>query len=480
MEMNDKELSKICGICGDKALGYNFNAITCESCKAFFRRNALRNKEFKCPFDGNCKIDLVTRRFCQRCRLKKCFDIGMKKEWILSEEEKVMKRSKIAENRKRRHDGTDVTKGADSTTTTPVVDTNIPSMDNSNNVQTLSPDFNVNLGRDMLLEVTECTAIEVTQTIMNPMPVNMDLQVLNNVTDCHKNNYINSINSDENFRTKMDNISRMDEMNDIPEIVYRKAIELEFASIPIRKTMNETNANYFEFNDLERNKLTELLNAMAVMKDQFTAITSEVTGILDALKMTDQTVRQLIKMSKRMVGFKSLCQHDQIALLKGGCTELIILRSVVSYNYEREYYTIVMDSNNATLIKLDVLKQAKGNVYEAHKKFMHAFKSEWDSDTTIIDLLIAITLFSPERRNIINKDTIKLEQQVYMYLLQRYLEIKYYSKCEAKSKFLRLMTKLEELHLLNEDHIRMYLDAGSANDFGPLLLEIFDLPVSGQ
>ena len=59
--------------------GYNFNAITCEACKAFFRRNALRTKDFKCPFDGNCKIDLVTRRFCQKCRLKKCFDIGMKK-----------------------------------------------------------------------------------------------------------------------------------------------------------------------------------------------------------------------------------------------------------------------------------------------------------------------------------------------------------------------------------------------------------------
>lgn len=35
---------KVCGVCGDKALGYNFNAMTCESCKAFFRRNALKNK----------------------------------------------------------------------------------------------------------------------------------------------------------------------------------------------------------------------------------------------------------------------------------------------------------------------------------------------------------------------------------------------------------------------------------------------------
>lgn len=32
--------SKTCGVCGDRALGYNFDAISCESCKAFFRRNA--------------------------------------------------------------------------------------------------------------------------------------------------------------------------------------------------------------------------------------------------------------------------------------------------------------------------------------------------------------------------------------------------------------------------------------------------------
>lgn len=33
---------KVCLVCGDKALGYNFNAISCESCKAFFRRNAAK------------------------------------------------------------------------------------------------------------------------------------------------------------------------------------------------------------------------------------------------------------------------------------------------------------------------------------------------------------------------------------------------------------------------------------------------------
>lgn len=97
-ELN-KQDPKICGVCGDKALGYNFCAVTCESCKAFFRRNALTNKDFRCPFNEQCEITAVTRRFCQKCRLEKCFSIGMRKDYIMSEEDKLQKRQKIEQNR---------------------------------------------------------------------------------------------------------------------------------------------------------------------------------------------------------------------------------------------------------------------------------------------------------------------------------------------------------------------------------------------
>ncbi|GMR32501.1 hypothetical protein PMAYCL1PPCAC_02696, partial [Pristionchus mayeri] len=86
-DADGRRRQKTCRVCGDHATGYNFNVITCESCKAFFRRNALRPKEFKCPYSEDCDINSVSRRFCQKCRLRKCFSVGMKKEWILNEEQ---------------------------------------------------------------------------------------------------------------------------------------------------------------------------------------------------------------------------------------------------------------------------------------------------------------------------------------------------------------------------------------------------------
>lgn len=32
----------VCWVCGDRAVAHNFGALTCETCKAFFRRNANR------------------------------------------------------------------------------------------------------------------------------------------------------------------------------------------------------------------------------------------------------------------------------------------------------------------------------------------------------------------------------------------------------------------------------------------------------
>uniref|UniRef100_A0A8C4WC60 Vitamin D receptor n=2 Tax=Gopherus TaxID=38771 RepID=A0A8C4WC60_9SAUR len=95
----DRNVPRICGVCGDKATGFHFNAMTCEGCKGFFRRSMKRKAMFTCPFNSDCKITKDNRRHCQACRLKRCVDIGMMKEFILTDEEVQRKREMITKRK---------------------------------------------------------------------------------------------------------------------------------------------------------------------------------------------------------------------------------------------------------------------------------------------------------------------------------------------------------------------------------------------
>lgn len=80
-----KDALLICVVCGSSANGYNFGAIVCESCKAFFRRNARKDPTtFHCDTNGGCRITLETRRTCSVCRLAKCFDCGMQRDRLMT------------------------------------------------------------------------------------------------------------------------------------------------------------------------------------------------------------------------------------------------------------------------------------------------------------------------------------------------------------------------------------------------------------
>ncbi|XP_060798036.1 bile acid receptor-like [Neoarius graeffei] len=76
---------ELCVVCGDKASGYHYNALTCKGCKGFFRRSITKNAVYKCKSGGNCEMDMYMRRKCQECRLRKCKEMGMLAECLLTE-----------------------------------------------------------------------------------------------------------------------------------------------------------------------------------------------------------------------------------------------------------------------------------------------------------------------------------------------------------------------------------------------------------
>jgi len=176
-----------------------------------------------------------------------------------------------------------------------------------------------------------------------------------------------------------------------------------------------------------------------------------------------------------------MCQEDQIALLKGGCTELMILRSIISYNPEKNSWSLPSNRPHREL-RMDVLKQANDygvQLYEEHQRFVKSFDARWRSDENVMLLLSAIALFTPERSNVLHKDVVKLEQDTYYFLLRRYLETVCSNGCESRSAYLNLIGKLQDLHRLNESHIQLFLEV-DPQCVEPLLIEIFHLNPNGR
>lgn len=87
-----RQQEELCLVCGDRASGYHYNALTCEGCKGFFRRSVTKNAVYCCKFGHECEMDMYMRRKCQECRLKKCLAVGMRPECVVPETQCAQKR----------------------------------------------------------------------------------------------------------------------------------------------------------------------------------------------------------------------------------------------------------------------------------------------------------------------------------------------------------------------------------------------------
>ncbi|XP_072519226.1 progesterone receptor-like [Salminus brasiliensis] len=68
---------RICQVCGEQASGCHYGALTCGSCKVFFKRAATGKQKYLCASRNDCTIDKLRRRNCPSCRLKRCLESGM-------------------------------------------------------------------------------------------------------------------------------------------------------------------------------------------------------------------------------------------------------------------------------------------------------------------------------------------------------------------------------------------------------------------
>ncbi|XP_037545102.1 nuclear receptor subfamily 1 group D member 1 [Nematolebias whitei] len=72
-----------CKVCGDVASGFHYGVHACEGCKGFFRRSIQQNIKYrKCLKSESCSIVKINRNRCQQCRYRKCLSVGMSRDAV--------------------------------------------------------------------------------------------------------------------------------------------------------------------------------------------------------------------------------------------------------------------------------------------------------------------------------------------------------------------------------------------------------------
>lgn len=194
----------------------------------------------------------------------------------------------------------------------------------------------------------------------------------------------------------------------------------------------------------------------------------------DLVNIAEISVRRVIDMAKKVKAFKSLPQADQISLLKGGSIELLILRSVITFDKEKQHFLDPCDREETAAMNLDELRRAEGtNLFEDHMRFVKQLAIDLKADQTTMILLLVISLFSPDRPNLINKQLVGEEQDRYSMLLNNYLE-SVYPYHEARSLYPKLLMKLTDIRNLNEEHSQVLLKV-NPEVIQPLMQEVLDL-----
>jgi len=450
---------KICGVCGDRALGYNFDAISCESCKAFFRRNAPKGLDyFKCPYDEKCKMDISNRRFCKRCRLRKCFEIGMRKEYILTEEEKARKRQKIEDNRRLRAAQTPGPQVPGGPPNSQCQSQSSPSTNNSmmNSPDGISPGGSTGEGSPYFDDTSNMDGYVLPQQTPTSFPT----------LEHHTSSKI-----DQNESSMMSHGGNSWDGWPQGEPAYNQGLmnNMEHNGICERERR--------VLSPEEQVLIEELLYAyQGSLEINMEKVINreEADSMADLVNIAEISVRRVIDMAKKVKAFKSLPQADQISLLKGGSIELLILRSVITFDKEKQHFLDPCDSEESAAMNLDQLRRAEGTtLFEDHMKFVTQLAVDLKADQTTLILLLIISLFSPDRPNLLNKQLVGEEQHRYSMLLSNYLESRY-SYHEARALYPKLLMKLTDIRNLNEEHSQVLLKVNPMV-IQPLMQEVLDL-----
>uniref|UniRef100_A0A4W4GSK2 Vitamin D receptor n=1 Tax=Electrophorus electricus TaxID=8005 RepID=A0A4W4GSK2_ELEEL len=412
----DRNVPRICGVCGDKATGFHFNAMTCEGCKGFFRRSMKRKASFTCPFSGNCTITKDNRRHCQACRLKRCLDIGMMKEilawlvfFILTDEE-VQRKKDLIQRRKEE---------------------------------------------------------EAQREARKPRLTEEQREVIATLVEAHHKTYDESYSDFTRFRPPVRNgpVTRS----------ASRAASLHSLS----DASSDSFSHSPESGDSKMNlsNLLMMYQEHSSSPESQEGDSSRLSMLPHLADLVSYSIQKVIGFAKMIPGFRDLTAEDQIALLKSSAIEVIMLRSNQSFNLEDmswscggpEFKYCINDVTKAghTLELLEPLVK-----FQVGLKKLNLHEAEHV-------LLMAICLLSPDRPGVQDHARVEVLQDRLSEVLQAYIRVHRPGGRLLYARMIQKLADLRSLNEEHSKQYRsLSFQPEHSMQLTPLVLEVFGSQVT--
>ncbi|XP_066256063.1 ecdysone-induced protein 78C isoform X3 [Euwallacea similis] len=404
-----------CKVCGDKASGYHYGVTSCEGCKGFFRRSIQKQIEYRCLRDGKCLVIRLNRNRCQYCRFKKCLAVGMSRDFCAFPAVRYGRVPKRSRERSVE--------------------------DNPSRVSTTAP--------DVISVVSPCPntteAMSPTSAVTNTTSVIVD--------------------------------------NDNKQLGVYDYIILGVSQAHL------ANCNYVEerMKNLQRRPLVPLRNYKLEDEEDETddgdddAVASSTAESLEndrgwlwqqfAACMTP-SVQRVVEFAKRIPGFSSLGQDDQLILIKLGFFEVWLTHIARFTNAQSMIFD---DGTTVTRQQLETMYDAEFVSSLVH--FANTFNALALNDTEV-GLFSAIVLLTADRPGVTDIKSIEHHKDKLIEALKVQINRNHTNELQVFNNLLIKLPELRNLGLKHNNHLDWFRENWQKLVLPPLFAEIFDVPKS--
>uniref|UniRef100_A0A670YUM8 Nuclear receptor subfamily 1 group D member 2 n=2 Tax=Pseudonaja textilis TaxID=8673 RepID=A0A670YUM8_PSETE len=431
----------LCKVCGDIASGFHYGVHACEGCKGFFRRSIQQNINYKmCVKNENCMIMRMNRNRCQHCRFKKCLAVGMSRDAVRFG--RIPKREKqrlLDEMQSYMNSLNEVPMdvGLSSEADAPPS----PNTQEEEAINTISRAYHDIFlsGQDRLGRRSSSPGAEAAPlTNYNEQPqLNHSLGYgqyesatlrLSSYSPQEPSCYVDNSPScygNEIFQTQQANY--LQNAGCYPSFDFGYSEENAQRSCPWRGT--------------SRRGIACPLNATPYCGSG----KSSQQVWEEFLQCFTPAVKEVVEFAKSIPGFQSLCQQDQVMLLKAGTFQVLMVRFSTLFSPKEKKVTFL---SGETYSLGSLRSMGMGSLLDAMFEFSEKLSS-LGLDAQEMALFMAVVLVSADRSGISDVDAVEILQETLIRALRTLVTKKH---PDDSTLFPKLLLRLPDLRTLNKQH----------------------------